>query len=161
MPNAFQRRLPYQGIEGEILLLNEARAEAEGHPRESDLLPSEDLASSIRESIAHGTEGSSGAPRNGRRRRNGLHLKFDQAFRSRAGQVLSKREIGDALQAMFPGFPDGSVIPTDHAEPSPNHVNQCRTCANPEYQIFDTVVDGHGRPGMARYRVRNSVSFHS
>jgi uracil-DNA glycosylase len=36
MPNAFQRRPPYQGIEGEILLLKEARREAEGKPPSAD-----------------------------------------------------------------------------------------------------------------------------
>ena len=133
--------------------------ETEEHPLKSELRTSESLASSTPGSvIVHGTEGSSNAPANRRRRGNSLHFQFEQAFHSRVGQVLSKREIGDMLQAMFPNFPDGSVVPTDHAEPSVDHVNQCRNCANSEFRIFDTVVQGYGRPGIGRYRVRDFVS---
>jgi hypothetical protein len=88
-------------------------------------------------------------------KRDNLHLDFEMAFRDQIGKTLSKKEMKNILQRIFPGFPDGSIVPTDHAEPSSNHVNQCRKCADPEYQIFDTVIDGHGKPGIARYRVRN------
>lgn len=87
-------------------------------------------------------------------RTNSLHSDFELAFRDRVGQVLSRAEIRDVLEVTFGNFPVGSVVPTDHAEPSPEHVKQCRQCAHPDYQIFDTVIDGQGRHGEARYRVR-------
>jgi hypothetical protein len=150
MPNAFQRRPPYQGIEGEILLLNEGRREAEKILLKSEFLNSESPANARPEPVD--------APRSGGRRRSkDLHGQFGLVFSSREGQVFSRREIRDRLQAIFPDFPNGSVVPTDHAEPSPNHVNQCSKCADPRFQIFDTVVDGDGRPGVARYRVRNFI----
>jgi hypothetical protein len=92
-------------------------------------------------------------------KRDNLHLDFEMAFRDRIGMTLSKTEMKEILQGTFPGFPDGSVVPTDHAEPSPKHVNQCKKCANPAYQILETVIDGEGKPGRARYRVRDFKPF--
>jgi len=92
-------------------------------------------------------------------KRDNLHLDFEMAFRDQIGNTLSKREMKEILQRIFPGFPDGSVVPTDHAAPTSNHVNQCRKCANPDYQIFDTVIDGHGKSGIVRYRVRDFKPF--
>jgi hypothetical protein len=87
-------------------------------------------------------------------RTESLHSDFEYAFRNRFGAVLSRAEIQEILEETFGNFPRGSVIPTDHAEFGPPHVNQCRICINPAYQIFETVVDGQGEPGVARYRVR-------
>jgi hypothetical protein len=92
-------------------------------------------------------------------RRDDLHLDFEKALASHKGKVLSRRELANILQRMFPGFPDGSCVPTDHAEPSAKHVNQCRKCATPDHQILDTVVDGRGVPFKARYRVRDFRPF--
>ena len=91
-------------------------------------------------------------------RTSSLHSDFQLAFHDRMGQVLSRAEIREILEVAFDNFPVGSVVPTDHAEPSSEHVNQCRHCANPDYQIFDTVIDGKGRDGEARYRVRAFMS---
>jgi hypothetical protein len=133
--------------------------EAQEDPLKPELPISASSASSTSKSmIVHGTNGYSNASANRRRRGNSLHFQFEQAFHSRVGQVLSKREIGDLLQAMFPNFPDGSVVPTDHAEPSLDHVNQCRKCASSEFRIFDTAVQGYRRPGIGRYRVRDFVA---
>ena len=88
-----------------------------------------------------------------------LHSRFEHAFKGRVGQEFSREEIKRTLQSIFDDFPDGSVVPTDHAEPTSHHVNQCRKCADPRYRIFDTVLDGQGIPGMARYRVRDFKSF--
>lgn len=95
-------------------------------------------------------------------KRKNLHLDFEQAFSSRIGETFSRREMMGILQGMFEGFPDGSVVPTDHAEPTSNHVNQCRKCADPDYRIFDTldtVIDREGAPGKVRYRVRDFKPF--
>lgn len=75
------------------------------------------------------------------------------------GQELSRAEIRAILQETFENFPDGSVVPTDHAERSPRHVNQCGKCSFPDYQIFDTLHEGDGRQGVARYRVRAFKPF--
>jgi hypothetical protein len=88
-------------------------------------------------------------------KRANLHLDFEQAFREHVGKVFSRAQIGEILRSMFSDFPDGSVVPTDHAELSPAHVNQCRKCSDPKYQIFDTIVEGQGIRERARYRVRN------
>jgi hypothetical protein len=90
---------------------------------------------------------------------NDLHARFEQAFRERVGQVFSRQEIKKILQDIFKDLPDGSVVPTDHAEPAPHHVNQCRKCADPRYRIFDTEKDGQGASGIARYRVRGFEPF--
>lgn len=87
-------------------------------------------------------------------RAKSLHGDFEYAFRNRAGEVLSRDTIGAILRDTFGTFPAGSVVPTDHAEPSADHVNQCRKCADSDYQIFETVIEGNGKSGMARYRVR-------
>lgn len=95
MPNAFQRRSPFQGIEGEILLLKEARIEAEDNLLKSEFVNSESPASSMPESmIAHRPDGSSGALRSGRRRGKGLHLQFERAFRSRVGRCFLGEKYG-------------------------------------------------------------------
>ena len=84
-----------------------------------------------------------------------LHRCFEKTFRPRVGQEFSRLEMVKLLQAEHDGFPDGSVVPTDHAEPSPERVNQCRKCADPRYQIFDTVTT-RSKP---RYRVRKFEPF--
>ena len=80
-----------------------------------------------------------------------LHSCFEQTFRSRVGQSFTRQQLLALLQSEHPGLPDGSVVPTDHAEPSPKHVNQCRKCLDPDYQIFDT-VQTDAKPS---YRVRD------
>lgn len=92
-------------------------------------------------------------------RTRNLHADFEYAFRNRTGEVLSRATIGAILRDTFGTFPAGSVVPTDHAEPSADHVNQCRKCANPDYQIFETVIEGNGKFGVARYRVRAFKSY--
>ena len=92
---------------------------------------------------------------NGRTRTGSLHSDFEHAFRSRVGQILSRAEIQAILEDTFGDFPAGSVVPTDHAEPTADHVNQCTKCSQTEYRIFETVIDGQGRHGIARYRVRD------
>lgn len=90
---------------------------------------------------------------------NGLHTDFEYAFHDRIGQELSRAEIRAILQDTFENFPTGSVVPTDHAERSETQVNQCHKCDFPDYQIFETVTDGNGRQGAARYRVRAFKPF--
>jgi hypothetical protein len=92
---------------------------------------------------------------NGRKRTGSLHSDFEQAFSNRVGQVFSRAEIRQILDETFGKFPVGSVVPTDHAEPTPDHVNQCSRCSDPKHRIFETVIDGQGRQGIARYRVRD------
>lgn len=87
-------------------------------------------------------------------RTKSLHADFEYAFRNRTGEVLSRDTIGAVLRDTFRSFPDGSVVPTDHAERSADRVNQCRKCENTDHQIFETVTEENGRPGLARYRVR-------
>jgi hypothetical protein len=88
-------------------------------------------------------------------RTGNLHSDFEHAFRGRIGEVYSRAEIREILVNTFENFPVGSVIPTDHAEPSLDHVNQCAKCSELEFQIFETVIDGEGKQGAARYRVRD------
>jgi len=158
MPNAWQRRPPYQHAEGEILLLKEARIEAK-KMKMSPMSRLEEPQASCLNSSDTAIERLPGRAlpvvRTRGGREGGLHVRFEQALKPHVGRELSKREMKEILQRTFPQFPDGSVVPTDHAEPSPNHVNQCRICANPAFQILDTVVDGLGKPGVARYRVRD------
>ena len=92
-------------------------------------------------------------------KRAGIHFHFEKAFQNRAWEELSRPAILEVVQGMFPGFPVGSVVPTDHAEPDPNHVNQCNKCADPSHRIFDTVKEGHCLPGKAIYRVRDFKLF--
>ena len=84
-----------------------------------------------------------------------LHRYFEDAFHSRPGKVFSRLQMIEILQDMFPKFKVGSVVPTDHAERDPKHVNQCSKCDNPSYRILDTDVDGDGKPGKAQYRIRD------
>lgn len=79
-----------------------------------------------------------------------LHAKFELAFSGRVGDVLSREQIKQIIQIAFPEMP----VPTDHAESSSDHANQCCKCADDAYRIFDTVLDGKGKPNRARYRVR-------
>lgn len=88
-----------------------------------------------------------------------LHSKFEWALRDHVGELYSRRQIQDILRVAFPDLPIGSVVPTDHAEPSTEHVNQCKKCAHDAYRIFDTVVDGEGKPHRARYRIRAFEPF--
>jgi hypothetical protein len=92
---------------------------------------------------------------NGSMRTGSLHSDFEHAFSNRVGQVFSRAEIRQILEETFGKFPVGSVVPTDHAEPSPDHVNQCAKCSYPEHRIFETIIDGQGKHGIARYRVRD------
>jgi hypothetical protein len=94
-------------------------------------------------------------------KRKNLHHHFEMAFGDQIGKSSSRLEMIEILQRKFPGFSDGSIVPTDHVEPSSNHVNQCRKCANPDYQIFDIVNDGQGKPGLASYRVRDFKPYPS
>lgn len=155
MPNSYQRRPPYRGIEGEILLLKEAKLQMENVSLPPELPVSEFAVGSSTAAVNASAIGRSPkAVVAGKRRQKSLHLKFEQTFRSRVGQVLSKREIAEALQREFPDLPNGSVVPTDHAEPGGEHVNQCRKCADRALQIFDTIVPELRRSGVGRYRVR-------
>jgi hypothetical protein len=88
-----------------------------------------------------------------------LHSRFEIALRASVGKILSRQQLVEILQNAFPELPEGSVVPTDHSERNPKHVNQCKKCADPTFRIFDVVVDGEGVPGRARYRVRNFKSF--
>lgn len=92
-------------------------------------------------------------------RTDSLHSDFENAFRNRAGQELTRAEIRAILQETFENFPNGSVVPTDHAERSARHVNQCCKCDFADYQIFETLREGDGRQGVARYRVRAFKPF--
>lgn len=91
----------------------------------------------------------------GRPKKDDLHFHFEQAFQGHTGKVFSRREMIEIAKGIVPG----SVLPTDHAEPDPKHTNQCNKCVDPTYRIFDTVVDGQGLPGKARYRVRDFKPF--
>lgn len=156
MWNSAHRRPPYQGPEGEILLLAEARKRAEVQSPKPISTSPDELASSVPFLIVPQKSKEAVVPiRTGTRRGKGLHFKFEEAFESHVGRVFSRREMKRILQEMFPGFPDGSVVPTDHAEPSSDHVNQCRKCANPDFRIFDTLADNRAGLGAARYRVRD------
>ena len=88
-------------------------------------------------------------------KRDNLHQDFERTFREYIGKEFSRAQIKSILQNMIPDFPDGSVVPTDHAEPTSAHVNQCRKCSDPKYRIFDTIKNGEGIAGKARYRVRD------
>lgn len=92
-------------------------------------------------------------------KRADIHFHFEKVFQNRAGEELFRPAIVEIVQDMFPGSPAGSVVPTDHAESDPNHVNQCNKCADPSHRIFDTVKEGHGLPGKAIYRVRGFKLF--
>lgn len=159
MPNSFRRRPPYKDIAGEIRLLKEARDEAEGKRIDLDARNLESSRRFTSESIVTYRPDRSPSTIPARKEKNkNLHYRFEQAFHSRIGDVLSRQEIRETLQSMFPDFRVGSVVPTDHAEPSTAHVNQCSKCANPNFRIFDTVVEGHGQRGIARYRVRDFMA---
>ena len=84
------------------------------------------------------------------------HQKLEKALAPYRGsdREFSRAEIGDIVQEMFPEFKAGSVLPTDHAEPSDKHVNQCSVCRAEAYQILTTVVDGDGKPHVGKYKVR-------
>ena len=82
-----------------------------------------------------------------------LHSKFERALRNHIGEVYSRRQIQEILQGAFLDLPNGSVVPTDHAEPNAAHVNQCKICAEEAHRIFETALDGEGKPHRARYRV--------
>jgi len=86
---------------------------------------------------------------------NSTHHRFEVALKDQIGKTFSRPELIRILQKDFRSLPEGSVVPTDHAEPSSNHVNQCTKCANPDYQILDTVTEGQRKHGKALYRVRN------
>ena len=86
-----------------------------------------------------------------------LHQKFEEALDPHKGSSkhFSKKELGKIIQDLFPEVPNGSVLPTDHAEPSIRHVNQCPVCREEAYQLLTTAVDGEGKPQTAEYKVRN------
>jgi len=84
-----------------------------------------------------------------------IHRHLEKAFREHFGKVFSSEDIKKIVLAMFPKFNQGSIIPADHAEhDNPKHTGQCTKCAERKYQIFDTLVEGEGKPDDGRYRVR-------
>ena len=77
------------------------------------------------------------------KKKRNLHRCFEQTFDPHVGEQFRRAQMVKMLQGQHTGFPDGSVVPTDDAEPSPEHVNQRKKCSEARYQIFDT-VDRHG-----------------
>ena len=84
------------------------------------------------------------------------HQKLEEALAPYKGsdRQFSRAELGDIVRQKFHEYKAGSVLPTDHAEPSDKHVNQCSVCRDERYQILTTVVDGDGKPHFGRYKVR-------
>ena len=85
------------------------------------------------------------------------HQKLGDALEQYRGtdRLFSRAGIKEIVQKMYVDFKDGAVLPTDHAEPSAHHKNQCRVCADPRFQLLETAIDGFGRPHAARYKVRS------
>ena len=84
------------------------------------------------------------------------HQRLEAALAPYKGsdREFSRAEIGNIVQQCSPKFKAGSVLPTDHAEPSDKHVNQCSVCRDERHQILTTVVDGDAKPHVGKYKVR-------
>jgi len=66
------------------------------------------------------------------------HHKLVKALSAYVGQELPTSRIRQMVQSMYPEFPDGSVLPNDHAE---GNKSPC-LCANTPQRIFERVSRG-------------------